>query len=101
MADTQLPNTPDFQAIVAKIKEVLATHAKKPVAGIRLEDDLLVDLGLDSLAIAELLTVLEDHIQREVRVDDLLEVSTVGDLAVLLAAYQGTRSSSTGGPSAM
>jgi acyl carrier protein len=85
MACTPIPNPDDLQAIAAKIKEVLSEIIRKPAAAIRLEDDLLVDLGLDSLALAELTTVLEQHTQRQVRADRLLDVVTVGDLVSLFA----------------
>ena len=88
MTCTTIPNPDDLQAIAAKIKEVLSKQIGTPAASIRLEDDLLVDLGLDSLAIAELMTVLEQHVQRPIPVNELLYVTTVEDLARLLAASE-------------
>lgn len=85
-----LPEPHDLHVIADTIKEVLSERIRKPATSIRLEDDLLVDLGLDSLAFAELLTVLEQHLQRQVRADQLLDVATVGDLASLLAASEVT-----------
>ena len=83
MACTPLQNPDDLQAIALKVKEVLSEIIRTPATAIRLEDDLLVDLGLDSLALAELTTVLEQRTQRQVRSDELLDVATVGDLVSL------------------
>lgn len=91
MTCTSIPKPDGLPAIVAEIKDVLSRQTGKPAAAIRLEDDLLVDLGLDSLAIAELMTVLEQHLQRPVPVDELLYVATVEDLATLLVTSE-TRS---------
>ena len=88
MTYTSLPNRNDLQAIAAKIKEVLSEQTGMSPASIHLEDDLLVDLGLDSLAIAELMMLLERHLQRQVPVDDLMYITTVADLASLLATSE-------------
>ena len=85
---TPLQNPDDLQAISLKIKEVLSEIIRTPATAIRLEDDLLVDLGLDSLAIAELMMLLERHLQRQVPVDDLMYITTVADLASLLATSE-------------
>ena len=85
MAYTRIPNPDDLQVIAAKIKEVLSEVIRVPAASIRLEDDLLVDLGLDSLALAELTMALEQRTRRQVRADELLDVVTVGDLVSLFA----------------
>jgi len=88
MACTPIPNPDDLPAIAAKIKVVLSEVIRAPAASIRLEDDLLVDLGLDSLALAELTILLEQHTQRQVRADRLLDVTTVGDLVSLFASVK-------------
>ncbi|MCY2993937.1 MAG: phosphopantetheine-binding protein [Planctomycetota bacterium] len=85
MVCTPIQNSDDLQAIAAKITGVLSEVIRVPAASIRLEDDLLVDLGLDSLALAELTMVLEQRTRRQVRADELLDVVTVGDLVGLFA----------------
>ena len=93
MAYTRIPNPDDLQVIAAKIKEVLSEVIRVPAASIRLEDDLLVDLGLDSLALAELTMVLEQRTRRQVRADELLDVVTVGDLVSLFAPVRAQQRS--------
>ena len=85
MSSEPFPKADDVTAITAKVKRILADRAGKAATAIRDEDDLLVDLGLDSLALADLTTVLEQHLQRPVGADELLDVVTVGDLAGLVA----------------
>jgi acyl carrier protein len=53
-----------------------------------MDDDVVVDLGADSLAMAELTMQLEQRMGVRVPGEDWLEVSTVGELADLIERYQ-------------
>ena len=72
--------------IEEQVKSVLAPRAGKPASAIRLDDDLLVDLGLDSLSLAELIVRVEEIAGMRIPGDDLLDATTVGDLVRLVSA---------------
>ncbi len=84
------PEAETPEEVAFRIKSVLAEKLNRTPESIRLEDDLLVDLGLDSLAIPELLSVMEQH-GRPVSADVLLDVTTVGDLVRVFSAAGTTR----------
>jgi acyl carrier protein len=71
-------------ALENKVKEVLAQKLGRSADTIRLEDDLLADLGLDSLALAELSASVEEMAGISLPGDELIETVTVGDLVRLL-----------------
>ena len=76
---------PESEAAIAEqVKEILASKLRKPASSIRLEDDLLLDLGIDSLAMAELTVLLERTIGVRIPGDELIETQTVGDVVRLL-----------------
>jgi acyl carrier protein len=67
--------------------EVIAVIARKleiPADQIHLDDDLVVDLGADSLALAELSMLIEQQLQAKLSVDEMIDVTTVGDMVALL-----------------
>jgi acyl carrier protein len=71
--------------IERQVKEVLAGNLGKPPGAIRLEDDLLVDLGLDSLSLAELTVHIEQLAGGRFAGEDLMDANTVGDLVRLVS----------------
>jgi len=71
-----------------KLFEVVAEMLKLDLEQIRMEDDLIVDLGADSLALAELTMQLEQRMGVKVPGDEWLEVITVGELADLIERHQ-------------
>jgi len=71
-------------ALEEKVKQVLAEKIGRSADTIRPEDDLLADLELDSLALAELSAVVEDMAEIRLPGDELIETVTVGDLVRLL-----------------
>jgi len=71
-------------AVEQQVKGALAEKLGRPAHTIGMDDDLLADLGLDSLAIAELSASVEDAAGVRLRGIDLLDVVTVGDLVRLV-----------------
>ena len=71
--------------IEQQVKSLLAGKAGKPASAIHLEDDLLADLGLDSLSLAELIVRVEEIGGMRIAGDDLLDTTTVGDLVNLVS----------------
>lgn len=68
------------QAVATRIRTALATHLKRDVDKIGLRDDLRKDLGLDSLAMIELLFKIEETFDLEIPNEDLSQIATVGDV---------------------
>ena len=58
MSQTESTCQPD-SALADKVIEVLADKLGKPARTIHLEDDLLLDLGVDSLNMAEMTVLVE------------------------------------------
>ena len=69
-------------AVATRIRTALAEHLKCDVSKVRLQDDLRKDLGLDSLAMIELLFKIEEAFDLEIPNDDLSQITTVGDVVV-------------------
>lgn len=55
---------------------------------IRMDDDVVADLGADSLALAELTLQLEERMGVKVPGEEWLDVITIGELADLIERYQ-------------
>jgi acyl carrier protein len=71
-------------AIAKQVIEILAAKLNRPASDIGLDDDLLRDLGIDSLVMAELTVMIEQQVGRKIRGDELIETQTVGDVVRLL-----------------
>src|SRR5215470_7234095 len=67
-------------AIAVRIRAALAEHLKRDVSKVQSTDDLRKDLGLDSLAMIELLFKIEETFDLEIPNDDLSQITTVGDV---------------------
>ena len=66
--------------VATRIRTALAQAVKRDVSKIHLEDKLRADLGLDSLAMIELLFKVEEAFDLEIPNDDLSKITTVGDV---------------------
>lgn len=66
--------------VATRIRVALAEHLKRDVSKVQLQDDLKKDLGLDSLAMIELLFKIEEAFDLEIPNDDLSQITTVGDV---------------------
>jgi acyl carrier protein len=71
-----------------QVLAVLASKAEKPAEEIRLDDDLLADLCLDSLTLAELSVLVDQIAGGSIPGDELIEASTVRDLVDLISRHQ-------------
>lgn len=80
--------------IAIQIRTALAQHLKRDVSKIRPQDRLREDLGLDSLAMIELLFKIEEHFDLEIPNEDLSRVTTVGDVT----AYVEEKLAAAGSP---
>jgi len=78
--------------IAIQIRTALAQHLKRDVSKIRPQDRLREDLGLDSLAMIELLFKIEEHFDLEIPNEDLSRVTTVADVTAYVEEKLGTRS---------
>jgi acyl carrier protein len=67
-------------AVATRIRAELAQHLKRDVSKIGLDDDLRKDLGLDSLAMIELLFKIEEAFDLEIPNEDLTQITRVGDV---------------------
>lgn len=59
---------------------IIARIARRPVAELTLEMELVADLDLDSARALELLVALEDALGIEISDDDAAQLDTVGDI---------------------
>jgi acyl carrier protein len=78
--------------ILVQIRRVAADELGRPAIGP--DDRLIEDLHLDSMELTVLAVELEDHFRLQLSETDALGVSTVGDLARLLAAMLAARAAS-------
>ena len=77
--------------IAIEIRTALAQHLKRDVSKVRPQDRLREDLGLDSLAMIELLFKIEEHFDLEIPNEDLSRVTTVADVTAYVEEKLGTR----------
>jgi acyl carrier protein len=77
--------------IAIQIRTALAQYLKRDVSKIRLQDRLREDLGLDSLAMIELLFKIEEHFDLEIPNEDLSRVTTVADVTAYVEEKLGAK----------
>ena len=68
-------------AVTQQISQALATYLKRDAASITESHHLRDDLGLDSVAVIELLFEIEDRFKIQIPDQDLVGLSTVGSVA--------------------
>jgi acyl carrier protein len=85
-------------AVATRIRAALAEHLKRDVSKIQLQSDLRKDLGLDSLAMIELLFKIEETFDLEIPNDDLSQITTVGDVITYVEQRLGTPAGSAAAP---
>ncbi len=76
-------------AVATRIRVALAAELKRDVSKVRLQDDLRNDLGLDSLAMIELLFKIEEAFDLEIPNEDLSQITTVGDVVAYVERRLG------------
>src|SRR5580765_7834255 len=81
----------DESTIATQIRTALAQHLKRDVSKIRPQDRLREDLGLDSLAMIELLFKIEEHFDLEIPNEDLSRVTTVADVTAYVEEKLGAK----------
>jgi acyl carrier protein len=75
--------------IVSKIIQALADYLKRDAASITVEDHLRDDLGLDSMAVIELLYKIEETFNIQIPDQDLIALHTVGSVAAYVRERLG------------
>ena len=68
----------DMEALVSKIKEVIANRLNRSIDEVTDEARFIEDLGADSLDLTELLMTLEEEFNIQLD-DDANQIITVGD----------------------
>jgi acyl carrier protein len=84
-----VPEMPS-ESVVYVQERVFAAIAEKigrPTDAIQLEDDLLADLGMDSLAMAELTVLIDQLAGQTLPGEELIQANTVGDLVQLISEH--------------
>ena len=74
------------EEIFGQLKAIAAGNVKVPVEEIREEMNILQDLGLDSLSIADLIINTEERFHFEFQEEDLQGLGTVGKLLDVIQA---------------
>jgi len=69
------------RAVLGKIIQALAEYLKRDAASIKERHHLREDLGLDSMAVIELLYKIEETFDLQIPDQDLLGLTTVGAVA--------------------
>lgn len=67
-----------------KIIEMISSKLDIPADQIDLDDDFIIDLGADSLALAELSMLIEQELDTKLPIDEIIDVNTVRDMLALL-----------------
>lgn len=67
-----------------KVKEVLVNDLSVSAEDIKLESELINDLGINSLELADLILLCEEKFDIEVKDDDIHKFITVGDIVSYL-----------------
>ena len=68
----------------AKVLEIIARVAKRDVAGIKPEQQLVADLGIDSPKALQLMCDVEEELKIEVPEDAIGKIATVADVLALI-----------------
>ncbi|MBE7089959.1 MAG: acyl carrier protein [Clostridiales bacterium] len=71
-------------ATIDKVKEVISKQLNKPVEEIAGNQEVVKDLGADSLDIVEMIMNLEDEFGISVPEDEAVNIKTVDDIANLI-----------------
>ncbi len=75
-----MPEHPD---VLQTIRTLIAQVSPAPIADIRAESRLREDLGLDSVASMELLSLMDDRLGLVLEMEDVIGVTTVGAMVAL------------------
>jgi acyl carrier protein len=81
-----VPLKPEF---VEVLSEALSTVSTGEFGALK-EDRTIADLGLDSMSLVELVTVLEERLHTTIEDRKLAELRTLGDLEKLLESKDST-----------
>lgn len=70
--------------VFEKIKSLLSKQLNLDPARIKMESDIIADLGADSLDVVEMLMTLEDNFKVTVPDDKASELKTIGQLVAFI-----------------
>ena len=83
-----MPSTNARQDLERTLCEVVADRLRLDPNQIRMDDELVADLGADSLALAELSAQLEERMGVKVPGEEWMEVIAFGELVDLIERHQ-------------
>ena len=78
-----------IQELTNKIRELIACKLEMPLNWVNEEDDLVADLGADSLDTVEVIMAIEDEFEIEILDTDVERLHTVGDYVNFVAGKIG------------
>ena len=70
--------------MLEKIKEIIKTTFDKDISGITLEMDILEELGLNSLELAELMFAVEEEFKIVIPDKDVVKFHIIEDIVIYL-----------------
>jgi len=79
--------TTHSQDVYSLFADAIHEVAGKTVSGLRAEQPI-AELGLDSIAVMEMVGTLEERLSLHFSDDELTKINTFGDLAALVQKYQ-------------
>ncbi len=78
-----------IQELSNKVRELIAYQLEMPLDQVTEEDDLVADLGADSLDTVEVIMAVEDEFEVEILDTDAARLHTVGDYVNFVAGKIG------------
>ncbi len=82
---TTQPQTGDD--ILTRISAMVREVSAKPPEKVTHEMRLLEDLGFDSVAQMELLSMLDESLGLEIEMEDAMDLQTIGDVVAVVERY--------------
>ena len=80
-----------IQELSNKVSELIAYKLEMPLTRVAEEDDLMADLGADSLETVEVIMAVEDEFDIEILDTDAARLHTVGDYVNFVAGKIGVQ----------
>ena len=72
--------TPGTSDVAVRLSTILSVYVMRDCSGLPADTNLVSDLGLDSLDLAQIAITIEDEFEMEIRDDKIMTLVTVGGL---------------------
>ena len=79
----------DVVMVFEKIQEIIVNNLSVEADAVKMETNLIEDLGADSLDAVEIVMAVEDQFDIEVSDEDIEKMATVGDIVEYVQAKLG------------